>query len=232
MEYKQTPCSLFLTFTAQTSAKNWQNTDSAWNDPPGIKTNCNHCYTILKDTYHSVSHAALGLSDHCLVHLLQTVLYQLLWGCVCQLKLSSNNNNKPWFSADFTYRHSVQPVQEQSDKTPFYTDIPQRRPFITPALLFSHCTKHHRCKLRNKWNIWMLHSLKRVLSSDTLIWSLSGIYLTVKSRLCLEFKAVCTDPISFYLGKCWNWTRRNVFFTSAMFVCFLATLVLADIFSP
>ncbi len=29
-----------------------------------------HCYTVLKDAYHSVPHAALGLSDHCLVHLL------------------------------------------------------------------------------------------------------------------------------------------------------------------
>ncbi|KAI2650804.1 putative RNA-directed DNA polymerase from transposon BS [Labeo rohita] len=29
-----------------------------------------HCYTVLKDAYHSVPLAALGLSDHCLVHLL------------------------------------------------------------------------------------------------------------------------------------------------------------------
>ncbi len=29
-----------------------------------------HVYTVLKDAYHSVPHAALGLSDHCLVHLL------------------------------------------------------------------------------------------------------------------------------------------------------------------
>ncbi|KAK3522494.1 hypothetical protein QTP86_016002, partial [Hemibagrus guttatus] len=29
-----------------------------------------HCYTVLKNSYHSVPHAALGLSDHCLVHLL------------------------------------------------------------------------------------------------------------------------------------------------------------------
>ncbi|KAL0148301.1 hypothetical protein M9458_056363 [Cirrhinus mrigala] len=29
-----------------------------------------HCYTVLKDAYHSVPCAALGLSDHCLVHLL------------------------------------------------------------------------------------------------------------------------------------------------------------------
>ncbi len=28
-----------------------------------------HCYTVLKDAYHSVPRAALGLSDHCLVHL-------------------------------------------------------------------------------------------------------------------------------------------------------------------
>ncbi len=29
-----------------------------------------HCNTVLKDAYHSVPRAALGLSDHCLVHLL------------------------------------------------------------------------------------------------------------------------------------------------------------------
>ncbi|KAL0161106.1 hypothetical protein M9458_044831, partial [Cirrhinus mrigala] len=29
-----------------------------------------HCYTVLKDAYHSVPRAALGLSDHCLVHFL------------------------------------------------------------------------------------------------------------------------------------------------------------------
>ncbi|XP_068507379.1 uncharacterized protein [Syngnathus scovelli] len=28
-----------------------------------------HCYTVIKDAYHSVARAALGLSDHCLVHL-------------------------------------------------------------------------------------------------------------------------------------------------------------------
>ncbi len=29
-----------------------------------------HCYTTIKDAYHSVPWAALGLSDHCLVHLI------------------------------------------------------------------------------------------------------------------------------------------------------------------
>ncbi|XP_068507262.1 uncharacterized protein [Syngnathus scovelli] len=29
-----------------------------------------HCYTVIKDAYHSVARAALGLSDHCLVHLI------------------------------------------------------------------------------------------------------------------------------------------------------------------
>nr|XP_049583717.1 uncharacterized protein LOC125973509 [Syngnathus scovelli]XP_049583735.1 uncharacterized protein LOC125973515 [Syngnathus scovelli]XP_049605256.1 uncharacterized protein LOC125985971 isoform X2 [Syngnathus scovelli] len=29
-----------------------------------------HCYTVIKDAYHSVACAALGLSDHCLVHLI------------------------------------------------------------------------------------------------------------------------------------------------------------------
>ncbi len=31
-----------------------------------------HCYTIIKDAYHSVPWAALGLSNHCLVHLIPT----------------------------------------------------------------------------------------------------------------------------------------------------------------
>ncbi len=31
-----------------------------------------HCYTAIKDSYHSVPRAALGLSDHCLVHLIST----------------------------------------------------------------------------------------------------------------------------------------------------------------
>ncbi|KAM9816508.1 uncharacterized protein ACBT44_010817 isoform 1-T1 [Syngnathus typhle] len=29
-----------------------------------------HCYTVIKDAYHSAARAALGLSDHCLVHLI------------------------------------------------------------------------------------------------------------------------------------------------------------------
>ncbi len=31
-----------------------------------------HCYTVIKDAYHSVPRAALGLSDHCLVNLIPT----------------------------------------------------------------------------------------------------------------------------------------------------------------
>ncbi|KAM9829083.1 uncharacterized protein ACBT44_003385 [Syngnathus typhle] len=29
-----------------------------------------HCYTVIKDAYHSAARAALGLSDHCLIHLI------------------------------------------------------------------------------------------------------------------------------------------------------------------
>ncbi len=36
-----------------------------------------HCYTIIKNAYHSVPRAALGLSDHCLVHLIPT--YRQNW---------------------------------------------------------------------------------------------------------------------------------------------------------
>ncbi len=35
-----------------------------------------HCYTI-KDSYHAVPWAALGLSDHCLVHLIPTYRQKL-----------------------------------------------------------------------------------------------------------------------------------------------------------
>ncbi len=36
-----------------------------------------HCYTAIKDAYHSVPQAALGLSDHCLVHLIPTYRQKL-----------------------------------------------------------------------------------------------------------------------------------------------------------
>ncbi len=36
-----------------------------------------HCYTIIKDAYHSVPRAALGLSDHCLVNLIPTYRQKL-----------------------------------------------------------------------------------------------------------------------------------------------------------
>ncbi len=36
-----------------------------------------HCYKAIKDAYHSVPRAALGLSDHCLVHLIPTYRQKL-----------------------------------------------------------------------------------------------------------------------------------------------------------
>ncbi len=36
-----------------------------------------HCYTTIKEAYHSVPRAALGLSDHCLVHLILTYRQKL-----------------------------------------------------------------------------------------------------------------------------------------------------------
>ncbi len=36
-----------------------------------------HCYTTIKEAYHSVPLAALGLSDHCLVHLIPTYRQKL-----------------------------------------------------------------------------------------------------------------------------------------------------------
>ncbi|KAK3550451.1 hypothetical protein QTP86_025725 [Hemibagrus guttatus] len=40
--------------------------------PTRDKNILHHCYTTIKDAYRSVPRAALGLSDHCLVHLLPT----------------------------------------------------------------------------------------------------------------------------------------------------------------
>lgn len=36
-----------------------------------------HCYTTIKDAYRSVPRAALGLSDHCLIHLIPTYRQKL-----------------------------------------------------------------------------------------------------------------------------------------------------------
>ncbi len=36
-----------------------------------------HCYTTIKNAYHSVPRAALGLSDHCLVHRIPTYRQKL-----------------------------------------------------------------------------------------------------------------------------------------------------------
>ncbi len=36
-----------------------------------------HCYTAIKDAYHSVPRAALGLSDHCLIHFIPTYRQKL-----------------------------------------------------------------------------------------------------------------------------------------------------------
>ncbi len=57
---------------------NCQNTDSMLHVPPETLDNIlDHCYTIIKDAYHSVSRAALRLSDHCLVHLIPTYRQKL-----------------------------------------------------------------------------------------------------------------------------------------------------------
>ncbi len=50
-----------------------------------------HCYTTLKDAYRSVSHAALGLSDHYVVHLILTYRQKLRklrsWTNIAKLEL-------------------------------------------------------------------------------------------------------------------------------------------------
>ncbi len=40
--------------------------------PTGNSNILDHCYTAIKDAYHSVPRAALELSEHCLVHLIPT----------------------------------------------------------------------------------------------------------------------------------------------------------------
>ena len=45
--------------------------------PTRDKNTLDHCYTVLKNAYRSVPRAALGLSDHCLVHLLPTYRQKL-----------------------------------------------------------------------------------------------------------------------------------------------------------
>ncbi len=55
---------------------NCQNTDSMLHVPPDSNI-LDHCYTTIKDAYHSVPRAYLGLSDHCLVHLIPTYRQKL-----------------------------------------------------------------------------------------------------------------------------------------------------------
>lgn len=62
---------------------------------------------------------------------------------------------------------------------------------------------------------------------SVVIWpfdlSHSGIYLTVISRLCLWFKAVCTDPISFYTKEMQSLEMDCSVFTEAHRNVFLST---------
>ncbi|KAK3521054.1 hypothetical protein QTP86_014749, partial [Hemibagrus guttatus] len=54
--------------------------------PTRDKNILDHCYTTIKDAYRSVPRAALGLSDHCLVHLLPTYRQNLnLLNCTTPL---------------------------------------------------------------------------------------------------------------------------------------------------
>ncbi len=55
---------------------NCQNTDSMLHVPPDSNI-LDHCYTTIKDAYHSVPRAYLGLSDHCLVNLIPTYRQKL-----------------------------------------------------------------------------------------------------------------------------------------------------------
>ncbi len=45
--------------------------------PTRVSNILDHCYTAIKEAYHSVPRAALGLSDHCLVHLIPTYRQKL-----------------------------------------------------------------------------------------------------------------------------------------------------------
>ena len=62
--------------TTPNSTRNSLNTDSISRFPPETKTHWT-TVTVLKDAYRAVSRAALGLSDHCLLHLIPTYRQKL-----------------------------------------------------------------------------------------------------------------------------------------------------------
>ncbi len=47
--------------------------------PARDKNTLDHCYTVIRDAYRSVSHAILEPSDHCPVHLLPTYRHKLTY---------------------------------------------------------------------------------------------------------------------------------------------------------
>ncbi len=83
-----------------------------------------HCYTTIKNAYHSVPRAALGLSDHCLVHLIPTYRQKLNDldeltetvtsyisfcedMCIPTRTYLTYNNDKPWFTAKLRQLHQA-----------------------------------------------------------------------------------------------------------------------------
>ncbi len=65
--------SLFIyTLIKEITPVNCQNTRQHVTCPTRYSNILAHCYTTIKHAYHSVPKATLGLSDHCLVHLLPT----------------------------------------------------------------------------------------------------------------------------------------------------------------
>ena len=56
---------------------NSQNTGSIWSVPPEAQTLWTSCYTVIKYAYRSVPHEALGLSDHCLLHVIPSYKQKL-----------------------------------------------------------------------------------------------------------------------------------------------------------
>ncbi|KAI2647093.1 RNA-directed DNA polymerase from mobile element jockey [Labeo rohita] len=55
----------------------YQITDTEQKHPDSRQYILDHCYTVIKDAYRSVPRADLGLSDHCLVHLIPTYRQKL-----------------------------------------------------------------------------------------------------------------------------------------------------------
>lgn len=89
------------------------------------------------------------------------------------------------------------------------------------------------CELRNKWNIWLLHSLKRALSSDPLIWATVGFTWLLYLDCAYGSKQSALTPSVSIQRKCraWRWTVQYSLRPTGMFFS-LPRIFLAASFWP